>query len=188
VPSERPTTSSPVSPAARPRRRYGTLGTVGSGIITAYIAGVTNSQITGNAVYVTSAGQLGVLGSSERFKTDIAPMPQLSDKLLKLRPVTFRYKTDPKSIQQYGLIAEEVDKVYPELVIRNDKGQIQGVRYEELAPMLLSEMQKQQQKIADQDQRAGVQEAKISQLQEQLTEMHATLLKLESKDQLVARR
>jgi len=52
-----------------------------------------------------------------------------------LRPVTFRYRTDPKSVQQYGLITEEVDKVYPELVIRHDSEGIQGVRYEELAPM-----------------------------------------------------
>jgi Chaperone of endosialidase len=57
-------------------------------------------------VYVTATGQLGVLGSSERFKTDIAPMPDLSDKLKQLHPVTFRYKTDPQAIPQYGLIAD----------------------------------------------------------------------------------
>jgi trimeric autotransporter adhesin len=108
------------------------------------IAGIYGTQVTGSAVYVTSTGQLGIQGSSERFKTDIAPMPDLSVKLSQLRPVTFHYKTDPKGIQQYGLIAEEVDKVYPELVIRDDQGKIQGVRYEELAPMLLKEMQKQQ--------------------------------------------
>src|SRR5277367_6637184 len=114
------------------------------------IAGIYGDTITGSAVYVTSTGQLGVLGSSERFKTDIAPMPDLSDRLQQLRPVTFHYKTDPKSVRQYGLIAEQVDQVYPELVIRDGKGKIQGVRYEELAPMLLAQMQKQQRINVDQ--------------------------------------
>jgi hypothetical protein len=115
-------------------------------------------------------------------------MPELSDQLKRLRPVTFRYKTDPQAIRQYGLIAEEVDQVYPELVIRDEAGKIQGVRYEELAPMLLNEMQKQQQKIAVQDQRAATQGLEISQLKAQLAEMHAALLTLQSKDQLVAQR
>ncbi len=70
-------------------------------------------------------------------------MPELSEKLLRLRPVTFHYKIDPKGTRQYGLIAEEVDKVYPELVIRDGSGKIQGVHYEELAPMLLKEAQQQ---------------------------------------------
>jgi hypothetical protein len=87
-----------------------------------------------------------------------------------------------------GCIAEEVNKVFPELVIRDDAGTIQGVRYDELAPMLLNEMQKQQQKIAVQDQRAATQGLEISQLKAQLAEMHAALLTLQSKDQLVAQR
>jgi len=96
---------------------------------------------------------------------------------------------------QYGLIAEEVDKVYPELVIRDDKGKIQGVRYDELAPMLLNELQKQQKlvatqaaKIAVQDRRAAAQDAKIAQLQEQLNGIQAAMLKWQPKDQLVAQR
>jgi hypothetical protein len=108
------------------------------------IAGIYGTQVTGSAVYVNASGQLGVQGSSERFKTGIASMPDVSTKLRQLRPVTFRYKTDAEGILQYGLIAEEVNKVYPELVIRDDTGKIQGVHYEELAPMLLSELQKQQ--------------------------------------------
>jgi hypothetical protein len=77
-------------------------------------------------------------------------MPELSTKLSQLRPVTFHYKTDPKGVRQYGLIAEEVDQVYPELVIRDEKGKIQGVHYEELAPMLLSEVQKQRSELREQ--------------------------------------
>ena len=145
------------------------------------IAGIYGTPLTGSAVYVTSSGQLGVLGSSERFKTDIAPMPELSDKLKRLRPVTFRYKTDPQAIPQYGLIAEEVAQVYPELVIRDETGKIQGVRYEELAPMLLNEMQQQAAEIRGLKQQV----AKMNYLQ---LEMRAALVALKSKDQLVARR
>ena len=98
----------------------------------AYIAGIANTTVAGSAVYITAAGQLGVLASSERYKTKIATMGSSSEKVKELRPVTFHLKSDPKAGRQYGLIAEEVAKVYPELVIRGDKGQIEGVRYEEL--------------------------------------------------------
>jgi hypothetical protein len=82
---------------------------------------------------------------------------------------------------QYGLIAEEVDKVYPELVIRDETGKIQGVRYDELAPMLLTEVQRQAGEIRDLKQQvAGLTELK--------QEMRAVLLKLRSKDRLVAQR
>ena len=72
----------------------------------------------GLPVFVTSDGRLGVVGSSERYKTDIAPMGSVSERLLQLRPVTFRLKTYPSGDAQFGLIAEEVASVYPELVIR----------------------------------------------------------------------
>ena len=89
---------------------------------------------------------------------------------------------------QYGLIAEEVDKVYPELVIRDEAGKIQGVRYDELAPMLLNEVQKQAAEIRDlkqqEQQKIAVQDAKIRDLEQQLAE----LIKLDSKNQLVAQR
>jgi hypothetical protein len=159
------------------------------------IAGIYGEPVTGSAVYVTSTGQLGTLGSSERFKTDIAPMPALSEKLSRLRPVTFHYKTDPKRIPQYGLIAEEVDKVYPELVIRDDKGQIQGVHYEELAPMLLEEMQQQERRIDAQEEKNAEQAttiaaqaaeirdlrqqvAKVNDLERELAEMRTALAAL----------
>ena len=140
----------------------------------AYIAGISASHVTGSAVYITSAGQLGVLASSERYKTAIAPMGGSTEKLQQLRPVTFHLKTDLRGTVQYGLIAEEVAKVYPELVIRDALGKIQGVRYEELAPMLLNEAQQQRQEI--------------SQLKQQLQQLQAALVKLQSNDELVARR
>jgi hypothetical protein len=161
----------------------------------AYVAGISGTQVTGSAVYVTSSGQLGVLASSERYKTAIEPMGENTKKLEQLRPVSFHLKADPLGAVQYGLIAEEVDKVYPELVIRDDKGKIQGVRYDELAPMLLNELQEQQKlvatqgaKIAVQDRRAAAQDAKIAHLQEQLTGIRAAMRKWQPKDQLVARR
>jgi hypothetical protein len=147
----------------------------------AYIAGIYGTTVTGSAVYVTSSGQLGILASSERFKTAIAPMGSNSEKLQQLRPVTFQLKTDPGGTVQYGLIAEEVAKVYPELVIRDQNGRIDGVRYEELAPMLLNEAQKQQRKNTAQD-------ARIRDLERQVAEMHAALLKLQPKDERVAQR
>ena len=143
----------------------------------AFIAGVENAQVTGSAVYVTSAGQLGVLALSERFKTAIAPMGSDTSKLGQLRPVTFKLKSDSTRTRQYGLIAEEVAKVYPELVIRNEKGGISGVRYDELAPMLLNEVQKQQSKNAALDEHIAAQDARISQLTAQLAEMHAAFEK-----------
>lgn len=135
----------------------------------------------GAAVYVTSSGQLGVLASSERYKTDVAAMGADTAKLQKLRPVSFHLKTDPAGAVQYGLIAEEVDKLYPELVIRDAAGTIQGVRYDELAPMLLNEVQKQQRVNA-------AQAEKIASLEQQLAGIQAALLNLQPKHQLVAQR
>jgi hypothetical protein len=97
-----------------------------------------------------------------------------TEKLQRLRPVSFHLKTDPIGVVQYGLIAEEVAKVYPELVIRDENGRIDGVRYDELAPMLLNEVQKQA--------------AEIRELKQLVVEMRAGLLKLQSKDELLAQR
>ena len=161
-----------------------------------YIAGISSAQITGAAVYVTSSGQLGVLASSERYKTAITPIGESTQKLQQLRPVSFHLKTDPAGAVQYGLIAEEVDKVYPELVIRDDTGKMQGVRYDELAPMLLNEVQQLQAtiklqtaeirdlKLQQQDRLAAHDEQLLS-LQRQMANL---LVKLQSKDQLVAQR
>ena len=121
------------------------LGTLGQQTST-YIAGISGTHVVGSAVYVTSTGQLGVLASSERYKKDVEPMGGTTAKLTQLRPVTFKLKTDRSGVRQYGLIAEEVAKVYPELVIRDERGRVEGVRYEELAPMLLNELQVQRQK------------------------------------------
>jgi hypothetical protein len=152
------------------------------GIHTAtYIAGIAGTHVTGAAVYATSTGQLGVLASSEHYKTAITSMGSGTEKLRQLRPVSFRLKTDPKGDVQYGLIAEEVAKVYPELVIRDSAGKIEGVRYEELAPMLLNEMQKQQTKLQSL-------EEEVAQLKKGNEAMQAAISELRAKDQVVAER
>jgi hypothetical protein len=100
-------------------------------------------------VYITSTGQLGKQSSSIRFKQDIAPLGQGSEPLYQLRPVTFHYKQEPQGPTQYGLLAEEVAEVYPALVTRDPDGQIDGVRYDALIPLLLNEVQRQHQQLAE---------------------------------------
>jgi hypothetical protein len=164
-----------------------------------YIAGIYSATgLSGLPVIVTPNGQLGAVVSSERFKTDIATMGANTEKLDQLRPVTFRYKTDVQGTVQYGLVAEEVAKVYPELVIRGENGRIDGVRYDELAPMLLNEVQRDHEHALTQDATIAIQEAKIASLEQQVTkvidlehelaEMRAALAALQSKDRVVAQR
>jgi hypothetical protein len=118
--------------------RIGTQGTQTA----AFIAGISGVMVAGNSVVVNSSGKLGVMMSSARFKHDIHDMGRSSSRLMKLRPVTFRYKNDPESIKQYGLIAEEVARVYPELVTYGADGKVQTVNYLTLTSMLLNELQK----------------------------------------------
>jgi Chaperone of endosialidase len=139
-----------------------------------YVSGIYATQVTGSAVYIASSGQLGVLASSERFKTDVAPMGSATLQLRQLRPVTFQLKTDVSGTRQYGLIAEEVDKVYPELVIRDSSGKIQGIRYEELAPMLLNEVQQQERRLLGQQQKLR----EVDQLRQQLRRQAQQLAEL----------
>ncbi len=108
------------------------MGTQGTQTFTA-IAGISGVNVkNGVAVLVNSKGQLGVMLSSIRYKENVEPMGEVSDRLLKLRPVTFRYKQpdeDGNKPEQYGLIAEEVAKVMPELVVYNDNGQPETIAY-----------------------------------------------------------
>jgi polyhydroxyalkanoate synthesis regulator phasin len=106
-------------------------------------------QVNGAAVLIDSNGQLGTVLSSARYKRDIDDMGERSQGLFQLRPVTFRYKQDPQGQPQYGLIAEEVAQVYPELVVQGTKGEVESVQYHELIPMLLNELQHQQQEIVE---------------------------------------
>ncbi len=130
------------SPGAKADSNYIRIGTQGTQKAT-YIAGIAGSSVTGDAVNVSSTGQLGIVMSSARYKRDIHDMNDASSNLMKLRPVTFRYKDDPAGTLQYGLVAEEVEKLYPELVTHATDGEVQSVRYSMLTGMLLNELQKQ---------------------------------------------
>jgi hypothetical protein len=114
-----------------------------------FIAGVyaVNEGAPALPVYVNSGGQFGTVASSERFKKDIATMEKASEVILSLRPVTFHYKTDTTGTPQFGLIAEEVAKINPDLVIRDAKGELYTVRYDAVNAMLLNEFLKEHQKV-----------------------------------------
>src|SRR5207247_537060 len=106
----------------------------------AFIAGIFGTNVTGGApVSVQPDGKLGTTVSSRRFKENIKAMGASSDGLLKLKPVTFFYRKefDPKAIPQWGLIAEEVAELNPDWVVRNEKGEIHTVRYDQINAMLL---------------------------------------------------
>jgi hypothetical protein len=121
------------------------IGTVGTHT-RAFFAGIHNSTPAGTPVpvYVNSDGQLGVLTSSARFKLGIRDIGDASAALYRLRPVSYLYRPaiDPSGTIQYGLIAEEVDRVAPELVVRDSTGRPYTVRYNMLVPMLVSEAQR----------------------------------------------
>jgi len=135
----------------------------------AFLAGVNGVTVSsGTAVYIDSNGQLGTVTSSLRFKEDVEAMGDASEGLMKLRPVTFHYKApydDGTHLLQYGLIAEEVAKVYPDLVQYDEKGKPFTVRYHEINTMLLNELQKQHGKIEEQQAQLAAQEARIKRLE-----------------------
>jgi hypothetical protein len=108
----------------------------------AFIAGVKGVPLSGATVVVNSSGQLGVVASSARYKRDIAPLTDAAAKLAQLRPVSYRYKAEPDATH-YGLIAEEVDKVMPELVLRDEDNRPESVQYQELIPLLLQQVKLQ---------------------------------------------
>jgi hypothetical protein len=151
--------------------RIGTQGTQSA----IYIAGITGTPVTGGQavnVVVSSSGQLGVRPSSARYKKDIQPLSSHSQGLWRLRPVTFRYKQDPQGERQYGLIAEQVAKVYPELVVRGEKGEVESVQYEGLIPLMLNEMQRQRDEVQHQ-------QAALNALKAQNAALQARLERLE---------
>lgn len=148
--------------------------------IRAFIAGVSGvtTGLAGSAVFVDSAGQLGTISSSRRYKDDIADMDAASSALMTLRPVTFHYKSDPNlsgRTRQYGLIAEEVAQVYPGLVVHSADGQIETVMYQFLPPMLLNEYQKQQRTLAEQAAELAQQREKMRMLARELQDIKAML-------------
>jgi hypothetical protein len=139
-----------------------------------YIAGISGVTVAGGVgVIVDSSGHLGTVVSSARFKDEIKPMDKTSEAILALKPVTFRYKRDldPKGIPQFGLVAEEVEKVNPDLVARDDQGKVYTVRYEAVNAMLLNEFLKEHRKMEEQG-------ATIARQQKQIEALTAGLQKV----------
>jgi hypothetical protein len=135
------------------------------------IRGVQTQNADAIAVVIDSSGQLGTMSSSARFKNEIKPMENASEAVLALKPVTFHYKGDKTGTPQFGLIAEEVAAVDPNLVVRNKNGEIYTVRYEAVNAMLLNEFLKEHGKNEKQ-------EATIARLQKQVEALTAGLQKV----------
>ena len=130
-----------------------------------FVAGINRAGVMGVAVKINAAGQLGTAPSSTRFKTDIKPMDKASEAIFALNPVTFRYKKDldPDGTPQFGLLAEEVEKVNPDLVFPDAEGKVYTVRYEAVNAMLLNEFLKQHRTVQELKSTVAKQEATIAQ-------------------------
>ena len=142
------------------------------------IRGVTTDLNDAVAVLIDSAGQLGTMSSSQRFKKDIKPMETTSDSILSLKPVTFHYKSDKSNTPQFGLIAEEVAKVNPSLVVHDKDGQIYTVRYEAVNAMLLNEFLKEHKKVQDLEGTVAQQQKGMEVLTAQVREQAAQIQKV----------
>ena len=160
----------------------------------AFIAGI-RGVATGNNdavnVVIDSDGQLGTVSSSRRFKKEIKPMDTASEAILALKPVTFHYKSDETNRSEFGLIAEEVAEINPDLVVRDENGEIYTVRYEAVNAMLLNEFLKEHRK--NEEQQATItrlkstdakQEATIANQQEQIEALTAGLQKVSAELEL----
>jgi hypothetical protein len=141
-----------------------------------YVAGIYgHTASSGIQVYINSDGRLGTLTSSRRFKEDVKPMEQASKALYGLKPVTFRYKSDSKATPQFGLIAEEVAEVNPDLVIRDAKGDVYTVRYDAVNAMLLNEFLKEHRKVQELEKRMEALTATVKEQAAQIQKVSAQL-------------
>jgi hypothetical protein len=157
--------------------------TVHSQFFAAGVRGATTVNNDAIPVMVDSAGQLGTTSSSRRFKEDIQDMGAASYDLMRLRPVTYRYKQpfgDGSKPIQYGLIAEEVAEVYPDLVAHSADGQIETVKYQVLDSMLLNEAQRQEAEIRRLERRINEQHQEINEQRQQNQSLQERLAKLEA--------
>jgi hypothetical protein len=144
----------------------------------AFIAGISGATVAdGVTVVVGSDGHLGTIVSSERYKDAIQPMDKASEAILALEPVTFRYKheLDPKGIPQFGLVAEQVEKVNPDLVARDKQRKAYTVRYEAVNAMLLNEFLKEHRKVEAQYRKVEAQDRKVQELETTVTRLEAAL-------------
>ena len=157
--------------------RIGQAGSQTSTFI-AGIRGVTTGNMNAIPVLIDSVGQLGTMSSSKRFKKEIKPIDKASEAILAFKPVTFHYKSDNTGTPQFGLIAEEVAEVNPDLVVRDENGEIYTVRYDAVNAMLLNEFLKEHRKNEEQ-------QATIAQLKKEMETVVARLKEHDSQMQRV---
>jgi Chaperone of endosialidase len=141
----------------------------------AYIGGVYSRSVAGLEVVMDASTRLGTLASSRRFKNEIRAMDKASEAILALKPVTFRYKKeiDPQGIPQFGLVAEDVEKVNPDLVVRDKQGKPYSVRYNAVNAMLLNEFLKEHHRVEEQ-------QATITQLKSAAAKQDVTISELKA--------
>jgi len=171
--------------------RIGTKGTHAN----TFIAGISGVTVAGGVgVIVDTNGHLGTATSSQRFKEEIKPMEKTSEAIFSLKPVTFRYKhaLDPIGIPQFGLVAEQVEKVDPDLVARDAKGKVYTVRYEAVNAMLLNEFLKEHRKVEEQEaaitqlkSAVAREEAVAAQQQKQIIALSATVQKVSAQLEVI---
>ena len=144
-----------------------------------FVAGISGARLTGAAVVVNTDGQLGTTTSSKRFKDEVKPMDKASEAILALKPVTFHYKKeiDPERTPQFGLVAEEVEKVNPALVLPDKEGKPYTVRYEAVNAMLLNEFLKEHRAVQGQ-------QKEIDALKAELKEQKALIQKVSAQLEL----
>ena len=148
------------------------------------VFGVTPQSGTTTPVFVSDTGQLGTVASSERFKKDIATMEKASEAILALRPVTFHYKSDAKETPQFGLVAEEVAKVNPALVLPDKEGKPYTVRYDAVNAMLLNEFLKEHLAVQDQGATIAQQQEEIKALKGEVKAQASQIQKVSAQLQL----
>jgi trimeric autotransporter adhesin len=164
------------------------IGTDGQNVSNScYIGQIFGATAAGGiAVFVNSDGKLGTVVSSRRFKEEIQPMEQASESLFALKPVTFCYKEeiDPAGTSQFGLVAEDVERVNPDLIVRDKDGKAFSVRYDQVNAMLLNEFLKEHRDVADlksivAEQRKSM-EAMAAQLKAQASQIQKVSAQLET--------
>ena len=155
---------------------------------TCFIGSIFNQPVsdvgTQEAVYVDQFNVVGIAASSRRFKHDIQPMDKTSEAILRLKPVTFKYNADKNGRAQYGLIAEEVATVNPDLVVQHKDGEISTVRYEQVNAMLLNEFLKEHKKVESLQATVALQQKGMDVLTAQLKEQAAQIQKVSAQIEL----
>ncbi|HXW86239.1 MAG TPA: tail fiber domain-containing protein, partial [Candidatus Bathyarchaeia archaeon] len=136
---------------------------------------------SGITVFVDNTGHLGTVVSAAKYKEDITDMADASEKLFKLRPVEFVYKGDEEKERQYGLIAEEVEEICPELVVYNAEGEVYSIKYHLLPVMLLNELKKERNRVDSQDDRLDEHDEELDELKRIIQSLLSRILVLESK-------